>query len=396
MFDKICIKEKSSEGYKLDVGFLIDTLLFYGRVVILVHKKELALLIRILGEDLLKTLITTGRIELKIKQNHLGSMIFPGGRYNVDTFSSKDENLEGILYEAHRSVVNNSTKNSKFAADFSKITDSYSYPQSVRENIISDFNNRNLLTKTLPVYLNTIIPEYQLPDNIEIEIIREDNFGPYEGYSLNTNINMEELNNVYKSSRPEVQYDIDYSGFLLSMAESKGDIQIASDMESELVTSDLYSKFIAIELQEIILQRANSQQQLDLFHEYILKDCSSFGYAYMNGIISGKELLEILDKADKFREWLKNIPQDKNLLGEYHAAVITKELSDKLPTKTARFFIFEGIGVTLDLLGAGGLGTAAAVGLSFADNFLLDKIINRRWKPNQFIDNTLKPAIKIR
>lgn len=72
---------------------------------------------------------------------------------------------------------------------------------------------------------------------------------------------------------------------------------------------------------------------------------------------------------------------------------MTKDLSDKLPTKTARFMIFEGIGITLDLLGAGGIGTTIATGLSFADSFLLDKMINRKWKPNQFIDNTLKPAI---
>lgn len=393
MFDKICIKNKESESYKLDISFLIDSLLFYNKVVVLVHKKEMALLIRSFGENLLKELIMSGRLEVKIKQNHLGSIILPNGMYNVDTFSSKNENIESLLYESHRIIINNSTKNLEFTNTFSKITDAYIYPQTVRDNIIADFNNKDLLTKTLPIYFNSIIPEYKLPSSIEIEIEKKDGFGPYEGYTLNTNIDMGELNSVFKANRPEIQYDIDYSGFLLSMAESKGDIQIASDLESELVTSDLYSKFIAIEIEQIILQRANSQQQLSLFNEYVLTNCSSLGLAYLAGTINGKELIKILEKADKFRDWLKNLPEGKNLLGEYHSAVMTKDLSDKLPIKATRFVIFEGIGITLDLLGAGGIGTMVATGLSITDNFILDKIINRKWKPNQFIDGTLKPAI---
>lgn len=161
------------------------------------------------------------------------------------------------------------------------------------------------------------------------------------------------------------------------------------------MTSELYSKFIAIELEELIKQRSKSEQELILFNEYILNDCTSIGFAFLNRIISGKELLDILDKADKFRNWLEKIDEDKNLLGEYHKAVIAKSLSDKLPTKVARFVIFEGIGITLDLLATGGLATAAATAISLADNFLLDKIINQKWKPNQFIDDTLKPKIRI-
>lgn len=264
----------------------------------------------------------------------------------------------------------------------------------VRENIVSDFNNVELLSKTLPLYINSIVPNFELPEKTEIEIIKDDSFGPYDAYSLNSNIDLKELNKIHKQNKPEVEYDIDYSGFLLSMAESKGDIHLASDLASELVTSDLYSKFIEVELNELIAKRAKSETELNLFKEYSLANCTSLGNAYVNGTLSEKELLRIFEKSNKFREWLSKIPEDGSLLGEYHKAVISKDLSDKLPTKTARFVIFEGIGITLDLLGAGGIGTAVATSLALGDTFLLDRIINRKWKPNQFIDNTLKPKIK--
>ncbi|RZL36106.1 MAG: hypothetical protein EOP00_29790, partial [Pedobacter sp.] len=366
MFDRICIKNTETRGYKLDAGFLLDTMLFYGKVVLLVHKEELSILIKLFGENLIRELIITGRLDLRYRENILGTMIFPGGKYSIDTFSLKDHSLDSELYQAHRMVVNNSSKNQKFANDFSKIIESFTYPQAVRENIISDFNNKRLLGTALPIYLKSIVPDFNAPEKIEIEIIKDGNFGPFDAYSLNTNIDLKELNRIHKKANPEVEYDIDYGGFLLSIAESKGDIVIASELDSEIVTSDLYSKFIEIELEELIKQRAKSEQELTLFNEYVLKDCTSIGFAFLNGIISGKELLHILDKADKFRDWLKKIPEDKSLLGEYHNAIISKNLSDKLPTKVARFILFEGIGITLDLLATGGIATAAATALSLA------------------------------
>ena len=72
MFDKICIKNKESDSYKLDVGFVIDTMLFYGKVVLLIHKEELIILLKFLGEDLLRELIKRGRLELRFRDNIIG------------------------------------------------------------------------------------------------------------------------------------------------------------------------------------------------------------------------------------------------------------------------------------------------------------------------------------
>lgn len=395
MFKKICIKSKETHSSSFDVAFLIDSMLYYRKVILLVHRQELEILFEEFGRDLLKELISSGRLEVRFRNNMLGSIISPDGKYGISTFKGKNIDAHSTLYEIDRKESRNSVKNLRFADEFSALIPHYEYPQDFDKTIVKDFQNVELLKKQIPAYFNTVTPFYKLPEQLEIEIIQEGNFVGFDTYKVNSNIDLEYLTNELHKKNPENSSPVDFSGFLLAVAESKGDIYISSDLESEIVTSDLYSKFVEIEISEIIKQRLKSANEINLFEDYTLENCYSLGLAFNEGIISRKDLLDILDKSDKFRDWLEKIPEEKNLLGEYNKAILEKNFSDKLPTKTARFIIFEGIGLGLDALGAGGIGTAIATGLSTLDSFVLDKMINRKWKPNQFIDNTLKPRIHI-
>jgi hypothetical protein len=393
MFEKICIKSRDNTGTKLDIAFLIDSMLFYGKTIVLAHKEELIVLLRGFGEQYLKVLIETGRLDLRIRENILGSMGFEGGRLGIELWAGKDETYSNTLYKAHRESVRNSLSNTRFADEFSKITQPFRYEKEITDQIKADFENKELLQKLLPIYLKYHLPEFQLPEKLEIEIEKDGSFGPFEAFAIKSNLDVLAYNNLSKEVKKDAHFDLNYSGFLLGLSESKGDIYIASHFDSELVTTKLYSDFINQQLEEIIRQRTTSQKNLDLFGEYVLADCHSIGDAFVEGIITTKELKGLLKKADKFRDWLIKVPEDKNLIGEYYKESTRETFVDKLPVKTTRFVIFEGIGITLDLLGAGGLGTVAATALSAVDSFVLDKLI-KGWKPSQFIDENLKPKTK--
>lgn len=385
MFSSICIKSKELNKQKIDISFLIEAMLFYGKVIVLAQKNELVTLLSSFGEEFLEELIKTGRINLQIREDILASMAFPNDRYSVDLFAKDNEDFSKILYQAHREITKSSTKNLAFSNKFSKIVEPFTYGNNLVSQIRNDFNNKELLEKLIPIYFKEKVPNVDLPEELEIEIIKDKSFGPFDAYSLNTNLDLDAINETHKQNDPDNFYPINYSGFFLALAESKGDIFIASTFESELVTNDLYSKFIEVELTEIIQRRIQSQENLDLFDEYVLTECYSIGDAFMNGMVSKKELLALFEKADRFREWLLQVPDDKNIIGEYHNAVTTKTFADKLPTKTTRFVLFEGLGITLDLMGGGGIGTAIATGLAAFDGFYLDKLING-WRPNHFVD----------
>src|ERR1043166_1315012 len=59
-----------------------------------------------------------------------------------------------------------------------------------------------------------------------------------------------------------------------------------------------------------------------------------------------------------------NSPQTRIFLRAYYRETVKESWVEKLPAKTTRWTIFTGIGLGLDALGAGGLGTAAGVALS--------------------------------
>ena len=399
MFQKIFIKSKEHKDGRLNVSYLIDTMLFYGKVIILVHNEELKILIRELGPSLLEELVNSGRIELKIRMNMFSSQTFPfeDGNIgvNIDILQPVHETHEGMLYSAHREIVNNSSTNLAFAKKFSKLSTPLEFESEITDKIKEDFESKELIKKTLPIYFNDLVPEFIPPNDINLEINPTKNFGPFKAYSFESDIGLDKINELYKKQiGEEIFHPLDYSGFLLALAEAQGDIYITSKFESEIVTRDIHSKLIEAQFKHIIQKRLQSQENLDLFDEYVLANCHSIGFAFTNNIISSGELLELFEKADKFRHWLDKVPEDKNLIGEYYKASTEKSVLDKLPTKTTRFMIFEGVGIIADLAGLGGAGTAAATALSALDNFYLDKIIDRKWRPNHYVDGELKPKIE--
>jgi hypothetical protein len=391
MFEKICIKTKDLDNQKIDIAFLIETMFFYGKVILLAHREEIKTLLLYFGEDTLFELIKSGRLELKIRKGQLGALKLENERTGINLFSALTETRNGVLYQAHREIEKNSIKNATFASRFNDITTTFEYENEITEHIKSDFNNKELQKILLSKYLEYNVPNFKVPNNLEVEIIRDqDESSPFETYKVDSNLDHEAVNKVYRLTN---QYDLDYSGYILAMGEAKGDIYIASKFESEIVTSDLYSNLINVHLNELIKRRLNSQENINLFNDYILSDCYTIGDAFVQGHINKLELLKLFDKADKFKDWLVKVPEDKNIIGEYHKAVTEKTIADKLPTKAVRFAIFEAIGIGLDIFGAGGIGTAVASGLSAIDSFYIDKLLGG-WKPNQFVDKTLVKKLK--
>ena len=183
MFNTICLKLNRDGNYSTNLALLVDTIFFYQKVKVFGHREMIVKLIQGFGEELLEELIKTERIELMIEENTIGSMSFPAGnrsKYNVNIFSADGETHDKILYKAHRQVIKNSSKNMAFSDKFAMLTKPFKYEETLINQIRNDFSNEDMLLKKLPLYVNSIVPNYEIPTDLSIEIIKDSSFGPFD------------------------------------------------------------------------------------------------------------------------------------------------------------------------------------------------------------------------
>lgn len=394
MFQTVSISKNKKEGPSVDISYLIDSILLYDKVILFVHRNELELLFNSISKSTIRELILSRRIELKFRDNMIGVIKAPNNQFGINIFSSTTSTLENVLYEIDRKKQRNSILNNKFVDEFSDLIGIYQFSNTFYEDIVRELKNTSLIKKQLITYLENKAPFYNLPEKIDFNIIDKGDFYSNKIFEIQSNIDLLYINEELKKKNIPDYYEITWSDFLVPFASSKGDILIASDFESEIITSELNSKFIEINFSDIINRGNKSNDERKIFEDYVLEDCYSLGTAFVNKIITEKELLKILEESDKFRDWLHKIPEEKSLMGEYYKIITKKSFRDKLPPKIIRFAFFEGIGIALDYLGTGRLGTIIATLTSAFDNFVLDRIIKGKWKPNIFIDEVLKPKIK--
>ncbi|MDQ4121565.1 MAG: hypothetical protein M3209_08980 [Acidobacteriota bacterium] len=139
----------------------------------------------------------------------------------------------------------------------------------------------------------------------------------------------------------------------------------------------------------MIAARKGSDEQISVFQDFVYDDPRALREVINKGERSFRDLYKLLTEANKFKNWLKDQNPDQKLIKAYFKEVTKKSWIDKLPSKTARWSLFQLMGFGIDALGAGGLGSLFKIGLSASDKFLLDKIL-KGWKPNQFIETSKK------
>ena len=168
----------------------------------------------------------------------------------------------------------------------------------------------------------------------------------------------------------------------------RSDIQFCTNYEAEIATDSVNSLVLNLKYADLLERRNVSDNAIKLFQDFVFDDARAIGAAFVGGNRNCRDLIELLEKANKFKSWLKDRDPDASLIKEYYKEITSDSWVDKLPAKSVRWSVFTGIGMGVDALGAGGLGTAAGLAISAADSFMLDKLM-KGWKPNQFVEKEL-------
>ena len=387
MFNEITIKQ--SNNLLFDLGQIAESLLFYKKVNLVCNPSFFKYLIDYDETDSFFELIALGQINVKIEDNIFASMRNVIGEdkilwYKPVLVQGKNVSLKDRLEK----VIYDTTKRSGFSKRLTKKILNNSnvllHSDVVLEYVKQDLRDEVYLKRAFSHSLQDFDPKVIVqPENIEVKINQHD-----KGILINSNINFSKINELNDNGKT-----INEESILLKMMNTRIDSTLASKTNSDLITSPLTTILIKEKVNHIISKTSKNLDQIDNFSNVFLHDGKKIRNVLNSRERSLKEYIKILEKADKFKHWLNNIEDDKNLLSEYNKAVTSETWVDKLPGKSFRWTFFTGVGLTIDMLGAGGIGTAIGTAISAGDTFILDKLI-KGWKPNTFVNNELDDFIK--
>ena len=72
MFDSFCIRRQTIAGSPIDIGFLAEALVFYGRVHVVAEPEAFKYLVRVCSPDTLLASLEEGILQMSFLENLLG------------------------------------------------------------------------------------------------------------------------------------------------------------------------------------------------------------------------------------------------------------------------------------------------------------------------------------
>lgn len=387
MFNSIYITPAGNN--RLDLGLLAELLIFYDRVHLLASETMLKDFVKYCKPEIIIELLEEGIIKIDYLHNMLGVMHNDNQSpkvYSFTSFYSPNHSLDKIMDKMFFEVIGRSGRSRRLALKFNRFVNTEYYDKNINDDMIKYFLDHSFIEDSAKIILNNLLPEYNLPQSFY--------FKPQfdgKGILIDTNLPIEYANELFSRKFPNQNLNVALIlGYILN---TKGYLHFSSRFNEEIAADELSTDLIQQKFHYIINKQRNSREQINLFQDFVFEEAKKIREAVNRNEIKFEDLVETFKKAKKFKNWLKNIEPDKNLVKEYFKEVTTESIIDRLPSKTFRWSFFTGAGFIVDLIaGTPAMGTIGGVSLGAFDSFLLDKLI-KGWKPNQFI-NEVKKVIK--
>lgn len=384
----------------MDVGLLAETLLFYGRVHLLLDHGSLTSLLKTVGPDHLQYLLdnkfATGAFHRETLGVHTRNAVhdFIGfelaGTQEKGIFKNKKEKVQHIFERAlgKSFATQKAANNFLRSVSYEKISTGFNHEKGIPGLARQDLDDPNYLREAIDTALKELVPTLKLRQPWHFTIHKFDN-----GFVVDTDLDFDAINSEYHKSVPPEHSTISPAHLVGYLLQARADICLSSANQSEFVTTPASSKIMQIKFANLLEKRFKNVREIKLFQEMYLGNAHAVREALNSGEKKFGDFIGILEKSKKFKEWLKDAEPDEALAREYYKAVATDTWIDKLPAKVIRFTFFTGAGILMDFAVPTGLGTIGGIAIGAGDTFILDRFL-KGWKPNQFVEGPLSAFVK--
>lgn len=389
MFESITFfNQKIAEPSKqLDIGVLVECMLFYGTTAIIANASILRQLLTYFGVDHLTELIDEGLLKIIYTDTGLGVMTktLNGIQlHDISRYSVPRQTLDHVLEKICIDIVGKTGKGRRTARRVKKFIESTDHDQIILDGAKKSILDQEYVNDSAKSILTSLIPEKIKLTNATFYTEKTEN-----GIIVDSNINFQEINQIYHKYVPPSHSTISPAHILSHILNTESELYFSSKHLSEIATSELSANLIANKVNYLLEKSIKSSTEILDFQQFIFSDAKSFREAVNNRKIDLDDLITILKKSSKFKKWISGVDPDQDLIKNYYDEVTKDTFADKLPGKSVRWGIFTSAGLIADAIATGGIGTAIGLGLGALDTFFIDKLISG-WKPNQFIEETKK------
>jgi hypothetical protein len=392
MFESIIYKNSIGPGPLIDIGALAEGLLFYGRVAIVGNSATVKDVLARIPPFVLLSLMREGRLEFHYLTDQIGVSTnqTTNGRsiHQFMQFSSPNHTIEKIGPQAFKAAAGETGQAKAGASQFSRLLRPIDHTEFDQKSLLEALADNVVTEASVQALIHTVVPSFKPFNAPRFKIERQN-----QGFYVDTNIDFHKLNEHYHKTIPASHSSLSEAYFLALLQEAYEASYFAGLLNSEIAVHPIERVVQAQAIEGIVRRHLRSETQLESFVDLTLANGHAIREAVNSGAVTFSAVVKLLDSADKFRHWLREQPNDAGLINAYYRETIQNSWAEKLPAKSVRWGVFTGLGLAIDALGAGGLGTAAGVALSAVDSFLADKLV-KGWKPHYFVEGDLRPLFE--
>lgn len=392
MFEHIVLR-RAQDGLPISAGQIAEALLYYQKVQLFVDRGTLIKLVQQIGTD--RTLVLLRRPELSavyceevlathtqsvgVSQFHKYVAFTLAGDKSVGQLKKPKERLQ---FELERQGIQKHeakrfTKSFLDIVPVRKFSGNHFLQGGIADAAKRDLSNLEYTKQAFAKAISGIPGGYEIGNDLNLELINSD-----LGVVVFTNIDFASINRRRAESSPPIE-PLTIAHLLSNILEARADLALASFYGGDFVTSGITSSIIQAHHADI-LRRSNLNAELRRqFTEVVLPDSPALAEIIDSGERSFDEFLRLLNRATRFKGWLKTINPDEGLIRSYMRDISSESWIERLPAKSLRYVLTTALDATYPAVGL-------ASGLF--DNFVLEKLLSG-WRPNHFVSGRLSPFI---
>lgn len=391
MFESIVLR-RSESGQNITAGKIAEALLYYQKIHLVLDRGTLSNLINQIGTDWVLALLRRPDVSAVYCEEVLGTHTDNVGAFKIHNCVAVTlaghENLrlptprERLQFEVER-LGHEKKKAKNFAKLFLELTPVRKFSGKhftelgIPEAATMDILDPVYAKKAIKSIISSTPGGYDIGENFKFDVIKSD-----LGLNVFTDIDFERIN-INRRDIPN-QDPLTTAHLLSSIQDVRADLAMASHYGGDFVTSIQNSSVLQIRHAELLRRAGANQESIQQFNEIALPDTPCLAEVIDSGQRSFGEFIRLLEKASRFKDWLKSTNPDEGLIREYLKSANSADWIQRLPAKSMRYLLSLALDAKFP---------AASFAFGVFDNFIVEKLL-AGWRPSHFVDMRLVPFSK--